>query len=178
MRQMTLLEFGLQVTTFYIPMRQYPYKRRHGLAELQLRKRLEKQGWHVWRGGFVHAIAADVYPNVKKKYTQLAELILERFGDRALDYLCYLCTVHHGMPDFVCYHPQLQEFKFVECKFGHEGLSSRQVSTITKLMDNGFNVEVHKLVEPCTKARKATINLVTKEKKILEKDMTLRQFRR
>ncbi len=151
-------------------MRKYPYKTRHGLAELQLRKRLEKQGWRVWRGGFVHAIAADVYPAVKKKYLQLAELIMEICGDRSLDFLCYLCAVHHGMPDLLCYHPIQKQFKFVECKFGHEQLSSRQVVTIKRLQDAGFTVEVHKLVDDCTKTRKAEVNLVTKEKKVLEKE--------
>jgi len=175
-RQSTILEFGLQVITVYIPMRRYPYKSRHGLAELQLRKRLEKQGWQVWRGGFVHAIAADVYPAVKKRYTQLAELIVEIYGEKALDLLCYLCTVHHGMPDLVCYNPTLQQFKFVECKFGHEGLSSRQVMAIKRLQEEGFQVEVHKLVEECTKTRKARIDLLSKEKKILEKEMKLTQF--
>ncbi|MEM3154738.1 MAG: VRR-NUC domain-containing protein [Candidatus Woesearchaeota archaeon] len=178
MRQSTLLEFELTVITEYIPMRKYPYKTRHGLAELQLRKRLEKQGWQVWRGGFVNAIAADAYPAVKRKYAQLSELILELYGERALDFLCYLCAVQHGMPDLVCYHPQKKEFKFVECKFGHEQLSSRQIMTIKHLIDAGFVVEVHKLVDDATKTRKAEVNLVTKEKKVLEKEMKLSEFRK
>jgi len=177
-RQSTLLEFGLKVITVYVPMRKYPYKSRHGLAELQLRKRLEKQGWKVWRGGFVHALAADVYPAVKKKYTQLAELITELYGDRLLDFLCYMCMVHHGMPDLVCYSPSLQQFKFVECKLGHEQLSNRQVLTIKRLQDAGFTVEVHKLVEECTKTRKARVDLLTKDKQILEKELTLKPFLR
>ncbi|MBW2970417.1 VRR-NUC domain-containing protein [Candidatus Woesearchaeota archaeon] len=176
MRQTNLLEFEKPVLTVYIPIRKYPYKTRQGLAELQLRKRLEKQGWKTWRGGFVHAIAADVYPAVKKKYVQLAELIVELHGNRALDLLCYLCTVHHGMPDLVCYNPALKQFKFVECKLGHEGLSQRQVATIQKLQEAGFIVEVHKLVEECTKTRKAKVNLATKEKRIIEKEMTLTRF--
>jgi hypothetical protein len=176
-RQSTLLEFGLKIITVYVPIRKYPYKTRHGLAELQLRKRLEKQGWHVWRGGFVHAIAADAYPAVRKKYAQLAELISELYGDKALDYLCYLCTVHHGMPDLVCYHPTLKQFKFVECKLGHESLSNRQVLTIKRLHDAGFNVEVHKLVEDCTKTRKAKVNLDTKQKYVMEKELRITQFR-
>lgn len=126
----------------------------------------------------MHAIAADVYPNVKKKYQQLAELIEEIYGERALDFLCYLCSVHHGMPDLVCYNPTLQQFKFVECKLGHEQLSGRQVMTIKRIQDAGFKVEVHKLVEECTKTRKAEVNLVTKEKRILEKEMTLKKYMR
>lgn len=124
----------------------------------------------------MHAIAADVYPAVKRKYVQLAELIVELYGDKALDLLCYLCTVHHGMPDLVCYNPALKQFKFVECKLGHEGLSDRQVTTIQKLKEAGFQVEVHKLVEECTKTRKAEIDLRTKEKRILEKEMKLTRF--
>lgn len=173
MRQSNLLEFGLKVVTVYVPIRKYPYKTRHGLAELQLRKRLEKQGWKVWRGGFVHAIAADVYPAVRKRYLELAELIMELKGEKALDFLCYLCTVHHGMPDLVCYNPASQEFKFVECKLGHEGLSNRQVITIKRLVDAGFNVEVHKLVDDCTKTRKAEIDLIANKKRILEKQLTV-----
>ena len=174
MRQATILEYGQNVITLYFPIRKYPYKTRQGLAEAQLRKRLQKQGWEVWRGGFVHAIAADVYSAVKKRYAQLAEIILERHGKETLDLLCYLCTVHHGMPDFVCYHPSLKQLKFVECKLGHEALSTRQITTIKKLQDAGFPVEIHKLVENCTKTRKARINLITKEKTVLEKECTLK----
>lgn len=157
-------------------MRKYPYKSRHGLAELQLRKRLEKQGWKVWRGGFVHSIAADIYPHVKKKYLQLAELITELYGNRTLDFLCYLCAVHHGMPDLICYNPITQELKFVECKLGHEQLSNRQILTIKRLQDQGLKVEVHKLVEECTKTRKAKVNLELKSKKIIEKELMLTKF--
>ncbi len=80
------------------------------------------------------------------------------------------------MPDLVCYNPALKQFKFVECKLGHEGLSDRQVVTIQRLQEEGFQVEIHKLVEECTKTRKAEVNLVTKEKKILEKEMKLTRF--
>lgn len=85
-----------------------------------------------------------------------------------LDYLSYMSTVNHGMPDYICYHPHLKQLKFVECKLGHEQLSVRQIQTIHKLQDKGLQVEVHKLVEPCTKTRKAKVNLLTKKKKVLE----------
>jgi len=98
------------------------------------------------------------------------------YGKDAVDYVSYMDRVHHGMPDFVCYHPQLKEFKFVECKFGHEQLSKRQVLTLQKLMDRGFSIEVHKLVGPCTKNRKIRVDLYTKKKKVLEKELTLGLF--
>lgn len=124
----------------------------------------------------MYSLAADAYPAVRKKYTELADLLKEAYGNRTFDFLCYMCAVHHGMPDLICYHPTLQQFKFVECKLGHESLSNRQVLTITKLQQAGFSVEIHKLVEDCTKTRKAKINLVTKEKKIIEKTLTLKKF--
>lgn len=178
MRQSTLLEYGLNVLTVYVPRRNYPYKRRRGLSELQLRKRLEQKGWMVWRGGFFHALAAELYPNVRKRYNFLKELIIERKGEHAFDYLCYLCSVHHGMPDLLCYNPITKEFKFVECKLGHEQLSPRQVETIHKLHEQGFQVEVHKLVEMCTKTRKALVNLDSKTKNVIEKEMTLSAYRK
>ena len=157
-------------------MRNYPYKSRHGLSELFLRRRLEKHGWKVWRGGFLHT-ASDFYPRVRQKYELLAGLLKEQFGDDAYDRLCYMSAVHHGMPDFVCFHPATNEFKFVECKLGHESLSQRQVITIQKLHSMGFVTEVHKLVEACTKTRIADVNIVFGQKQVLEKELTLKTFR-
>ena len=173
MRQTTLLEFGLKITTVYVPMRNYPYKTRHGLAEVQLRKRLQKQGWDVWRGDFMHLLWTDVYPSVRRKYDRLADLLLDKYGAEMLDILGYFSYVHHGIPDFLCYNPQTKEFKFVECKLGHEQLSPRQVLTIQKLHHIGFTTEVHKLVDACTKTRKAEVNIALNKKNVVEKEMTL-----
>lgn len=159
-------------------MRNYPYKTRHRLSETQLRKRLEKQGWKVWRGGFVHAFSLELYPNVRRWYWQLKNLICEMYGEPTWESLCYISYVHHGMPDFICYHPILKECKFVECKLGHEQLSKRQVLTIQKLDRLGFVTEIHKLVDPCTKTREANVDLVFKKKEILEQELTLRKFKR
>ncbi len=177
MRQATLEEFSFKVKTVYVPIRNYPYKTRHGLSELQLRRRLEKQGWKVWRGGFIH-IAGASYPAVKKRYELLAGLVNELFGPEMLDTLSYLSSVHHGMPDFLCYHPTTKQFKFVECKLGHEQLSARQVLTIQRLAVLGFTTEVHKLVEPCTKTREASVDLIFKKKEVMEKELTLQAFKR
>ncbi|MBI4151101.1 hypothetical protein HY492_03170 [Candidatus Woesearchaeota archaeon] len=177
MRQATLLEFGLIIKTVYVPMRNYPYKSRIGLSELQLRRRLQKQGWHVWRGGFLHAYS-DMYPHVRKHYELLSNLLKEMKGEDVLDRVCYLSSVHHGMPDFLCYHPLSGEMKFVECKLGHEQLSMRQIVTIQKLHDLGFVTEVHKLVEPCTKVRTAAVNISFGKKEVLERELTLTSFRK
>jgi len=164
------------VTTIYVPIRNYPYKKRAGLSEVQLRKRLEKQGWKVWRGGFFHRLHDDLYPVVRRKYIVLVQLIKRLYGLEKLEFLCYMDRVHHGMPDFACYNSTLKEFKFVECKLGHEQLSKRQKLTIGKLQEKGFKVEIHKLVDFCTKTRKARVSLNSREKHILEKDLTLKRF--
>ncbi|MBI4450737.1 VRR-NUC domain-containing protein [Candidatus Woesearchaeota archaeon] len=173
MPQQTLLDVEMNVSTIYVPMRDYPYKSRGGLSEAQLRKRLERQGWEVWRGGFIHCYEVDTYPAIKEKYRKLAALIREKFGEHKLQLLRYLSAVHHGMPDFICYHPCLKQLKFVECKLGHEQLSPRQMLTIQRLQQAGFTVEVHKLVEPCTKDRVAKLDVVFGGKTVLEKNLTM-----
>ncbi|MEK6849867.1 MAG: VRR-NUC domain-containing protein [Nanoarchaeota archaeon] len=173
MRQTSLLEFGLKITTIYVPIRNYPYMTRRGLSELQLRRRLEKQGWQVWRGGFLHA-ASGYFPSVKKKYDFLFGLLKELTNEDTVQRLCYLSSVHHGMPDFLCYNSATKQFKFVECKLGHEALSQRQVVTISKLHDAGFVTEVHKLVDACTKTRRAVVNISLGTKQVMEKEMTLK----
>lgn len=159
-----------------MPIRNYPYQSRHGLSESQLKRRLEKQGWKVWRGGFIHAFNGDVYASVKKRYMLLEGLLKEVFGAPTWETLAYLSAVHHGMPDFICYHPTLKQFKFVECKLGHEQLSARQVLTIQKLRQLGLETEVHKLVEPCTKTREANVDLIFKKKEVVEKELTIAKF--
>ena len=159
--QTTLLD-SLKLTTIYVPIRNYPYKTRVRLSEIQLRKRLERQGWEVWRGGFFHALNEDLYPAVRRKYVRLVQLIKKKYGKNKLDFLCYMDRVHHGMPDLACYHPILKKFKFVECKLGYEQLSKRQINTITRLQQEGFKVEVHKLVDVSTKIRRAKVNIETK----------------
>jgi hypothetical protein len=176
-RQTSLLEFGLKITTVYVPIRNYPYMTRRGLSELQLRRRLEKQGWKVWRGGFIHA-ASNYFPSVRKRYDMLFGLLKELAGEDTIQRLCYLSSVHHGMPDFLCYNPSTKQFKCVECKLGHESLSQRQIVTILKLHDAGFVTEVHKLVDACTKVRRATVNLAFKQKEVLEKELTIMNWTR
>jgi hypothetical protein len=151
----------------YIPLRR-KYKSRQGLSERRIKKRLEKKGWEIWRGGFIHCIRyKDLYPNVFRKYIRLRKIL-----GNDLEYLQYLSVVHHGMPDFFC--RRKKKLKFVECKLGHEQLSERQKKCFPKLMELGYKVEVHKLVFPCTKLRIADVDLKTGEKIIREKQMRLK----
>ncbi len=162
----------MDVQHLYVPMRR-TFPSRHGLSEKELRRRLEKQGWIVWRGGRINIINEEVYPNVRRKYELLCSL-LEKHQPGTLEELQYLCSVHHGMPDFICFRNG--EFKFVECKLGHEGLSERQKTCISKLRGLGFMVEVHKLVDHCTKTRLATVNIAERRKQVIEKQMGLRGY--
>jgi len=156
----------------YVPMAR-KYKKRQGLSERQLKKRLEQQGWTVWRGGAINIVRyGGLYPNVKRKYEVLCK-VLEEHRPGTCEYLQYLCSVHHGMPDFICYRSG--KFKFVECKLGHEQLSHRQKACIRRLKGLGFTVEVHKFVDHCTKTRRAIVDLRDGSKSILEKQMTLTQ---
>lgn len=155
----------------YVPIPK-SYATRHGLAEKKLRQRLEKQSWTVWRGSAFNILKMlDSYPNVVRKYTLLLELIVKHHPNK-LEELQYLCAVHHGMPDFVCFRNG--KFKFVECKLGHEQLSMRQKKCIKKLQQLGFEVEVHKLVEPGTKLRTAMVNPMNNDKRVIEKQQRLK----
>jgi len=62
------------------------------------------------------------------------------------------------MPDFLCHHPA-KGFRFVECKLGHEQLRDGQKRCIRRLQLLGFDVEVWKLVDACTKIREAAVDI-------------------
>ena len=159
------------VRHIYIPLDK-PRNERRGLSERIVRRKLERSGWIVWRGGLINITREDEqYLNVQRKYEQLRQLLLTHHP-AMLETLQYLCVVHHGMPDFLCY--KNQTFKFIECKLGHEQLSERQKLCIANLQKLGFNVEVYKLVEPCTKVRNALVNIETGEKKVQERQMRLK----
>lgn len=155
------------VKHIYIPITK-KYRAIKGLSERQIKKRLENEGWEVWRGGSLHVLRKDyLYPNVERKYKRLAKLI----DPEAFKYLQYLSKVHHGMPDFLCYR---HAFKFVECKLGHEQLSVVQKKCIRILLSKGFDVEIHKLVYGCTKDRIAYIDIENGVKTIKEKQMRMK----
>ena len=169
-RQSLLKEFQPVVKHVYIHSNMP--KERRGLSEKIIRRRLERQGWTVWRGGLVHITGEDeLYPNVRRKYL-LLERLLETHTPGMLDELSYLCRVHHGMPDLLCFRKGI--FKFVECKLIYEQLSRRQKRCISRLQQLGFAVEVHKLVDHRTKARVADVNLLTMERAVIVRQATLK----
>ncbi len=172
--QTQLSEFS-QTRFIYIPIGNYPYVSKSGLSERQLRKRLVKQGWEVWRGGNIGILRRndELYPVVREKYSRLCAFIECSFSREMLECLQYLCY-HHGMPDFIC--KRRKDWKFVECKLGHEQLSKRQKLCIKKLQELGFAVEVHKLVEACTKTKISAVDIMTGEKRWIEKELTVGEF--
>ncbi len=148
-----------------------PGYRRKGMSERELRKRLERQGWTVWRGALINILRRDeLYPNVRRKYEILKELLQDHHPHH-FELLEYYCAVHHGLPDFLCFRNK--EFLFVECKLGHEQLLPGQKICIQKLQKLGFKVEVHKLVQDCTKTRLALVDLEEGEKIVIEKQLRL-----
>lgn len=149
---------------------------RRGLAERLVRKRLERQGWLVWRGQLLlFPPAEDTYPNVRRKYDHLRAL-LERKVPQLLDALAFLAQQHYRIPDFLCY--KVGRFKFVECKLEHEQLSERQRRCIVFLVSLGFDVEVHKVVGPETKARRALVDIIDGKRNVQERQMMLRSTKR
>lgn len=166
----------MDVRHVYVPRRRTK-RSNHGLSELQLKERLIKEGWEVWRGGSINMVrTAQLYPNVERKYRRLCEL-LEQDHPKQLELLQYLCHVHHGMPDYICYRKKDGRWKFVECKLYHEQLSKRQKTCITKLQALGFTVEVHKLIDHRTKTRKADVDLATGRKSVKEHQLKLNSRR-
>ena len=172
-RQTKLLEYAAPaIRQIFIPMQKLESNSSNiGLSEKILKRRLEKQGWTVWRGGIINIVRKnDIYPNIRRKYEQLCNLIVKH-NPGVLEELQLMCAVHHGMPDFICFRNG--SFKFVECKFKNEQLSSRQKKCISKLQQMGFEVEVQKIVAPNTKTRIALTNTVTWDKIIVEKQAKL-----
>ena len=161
----------MQVLFLYTPIRSTPKHR--GLAEQVVRKRLETQGWLVWRSSLINITRSeDVYSRVLRKYLLLEEL-LERHNPGSIEELRYLNEVHHGMPDFLCF--RRGGFLFVECKFCNEQLTIGQKKCIPKLIALGFPVEVHKIVSHTTKVRKAIVDLESGEKFVMEKQLRLKR---
>lgn len=161
----------MQIRYKYLELHQKSINKK-GLSEKHIRKFLERDGFIVWRSEYFHLDFAEHYPNVRKKYDKLREL-LEKYHPGMLEELKYMNHVHHGMPDFITFKDG--KFKFIECKFEHEQLMSGQRKCIDKLLKMGFIVEVYKLVSPKTRARVVHENVLTKEKTVKEKQMKLKK---
>jgi hypothetical protein len=114
------------------------------------------------------------FPNVRRKYELLLTLLQEDYPEH-LETLQYLCAVHHGIPDYLCYRNKggKREWKFVECKLIYEQLLPGQKLCIPKLQAMGFAVEVQKLVDHRTKTRSADVDLHDGSKRVKEKQMKL-----
>ncbi|MFH1642930.1 MAG: DNA polymerase domain-containing protein [Nanoarchaeota archaeon] len=165
-RQTKIVEYSTKIKQKYIPVnKKYPTNR--GLSERLIKKRLEKDGWIVWKGSLIDILKwnNDPYPNVLRKYAKLTEL-LRKYYPNKIEELYYLNHVHHGMPDFLCY--KNGEFKFIECKFLYESLSKLQKRCVAKLFELGFNVEVHKIVDHRTKTREAEVYVLNNCKEIMD----------
>ncbi|MBU0615323.1 MAG: VRR-NUC domain-containing protein [Nanoarchaeota archaeon] len=163
-RQSRLEEFCFKVTEKYVPMRKEFFEKR-GLSEKEFKRVLEKDGWIVWRGGSIGVQDRDeVYPNVYKKYELLKRLLGKRYCQ-----LKYINSVHHGMPDFICYRHQ--KFKFVECKLQYESLSDVQKRCITKLQNMGYLVEVCRLMKQSARFKVVHRDVNTGKRIILEKQL-------
>ena len=168
----------VSVQHMYVPARRTRRTAR-GLSEHQLKQRLQHQGWEVWRGGLIGITRqVDLYPNVERKYARLCALLMRDYPEK-IELLQYLCAVHHGMPDYLCYRSKggKTEWKFVECKYLHEQLSQRQKTCIIKLQSLGFTVEVHKLIDHRTKTRAASVDLHTGVKRVNEIQLKLNSKR-
>lgn len=141
-----------------------------GLAERVVKRKLEKEGWLVWRSDCLNVLDLDLYPNVRKKYERLFR-VLKRFN---VDYefLQYVCYVHHGLPDFICY--RLGKIKFVECKYKYEPLNENQKKCIPMLQSKGFWIEIYRIVNH-SKIRRAIIH-VNGGKRVLERQTALKEF--
>ncbi|MBS1266833.1 MAG: DNA polymerase [Candidatus Woesearchaeota archaeon] len=163
-KQTTIKDF---VKCIYIPIKK-TYAEKRGLSEKLIKKRLEKQGWEVWKGSLINILRKDNYPNVQKKYSKLIRLLKKHHPEK-LEHLKYICDVHHGMPDFICYR---NKFKFVECKLDYEPLRESQKKTIILLKKMGLKIEIHKLVEKI-KTRVSLYNPKNNKHKILEKQLKL-----
>jgi len=169
-RQSRLDEFRPTVRHRYIYIRKMPQDKR-GFSEKVVRRRLEKAGWVVWRGGFLDATRHDeLYPNVESKYRLLDEL-LDKHAPGMREKLQYMCRVHHGMPDLFAFRNGM--FRFVECKLVYEQLSQMQKACIRELQRMGFTVEVHKVVDHRTKAREAEVDVRSGERQVLARQLCL-----
>lgn len=149
----------VSVNVICLPIRNYKYKSMHGLSESQIKRHLEKYGWRLWRGGFLREEwhQDSPHPVVRRSYTELLTLLQLTHPPQDL---AFLYSFPAGMPDYLAYNPSLKQFKFIECKLGHETLSQRQRETFTLLEEHGFIVEVWKLVYPCTKTRRGRWEMI------------------
>lgn len=159
-----------------LPVYIYPSKKtsqERGKSEKEIKKKLEKQGWEVWRSASINFLYnPDLFPVVLKKYQRL-HMLLDAYYPKEKEYIQLLAAVHHGLPDFICFRQGI--FKFIECKRGYEQLSDAQKICIPKLQELGFIVELHILGYLSTKTTKAILK--DGKKKIVERQQKINSFK-
>lgn len=173
-RQALLQDYAPRVRERTLPVHDSP--KRTGLSERLARRRLEKRGYEVWRGGILDITRrlGSEYPAVRRKYARLCALLNAHHPGK-LEELQYLCAVHHGMPDFLCL--KSGRFVFVECKLQHEQLSPRQKKCFPKLLALGFEVEVHRIADARVRTRAAEF-LPDGRKRVLERQRIIARRRK
>jgi len=128
-----------------VQLRNYAYKSRKGLAERQIQKYLERQGYEVFRGTMIlgqsHSYYYYRYSNVKQKYDRLEILLISRCDLNQLR----KSIAWKGIPDFFAHRKTDNKTMFVEVKLEHEQLSKAQFEQIRILESFGFNVVVIRL---------------------------------
>lgn len=154
-----------------------PHKRatNRGHAETIIRRALQRDGWKVWRGGFLILGLQSEYERLRNKYQQAKDIVIQQHGEGMWECLSTLAK-YRGMPDFFCYHPILRTTKFIECKLGYEQLSTYQRRTLHVLTNWGFDVEVHVVGLPHMSAKTAVFDLLTKRKQVIEKTMKIMRY--
>lgn len=126
-----------------IKLRDYPYKRRRGLAERLARRHLEKMDYEVFRGrsvlGKEYSLYYDKYENVRRKYDRLERVLRELMGLQ-LDILREDIRRRNGIPDlFVARQRGMSvEAMFVEVKLEHEQVRPHQLKCMRLLERWGF----------------------------------------
>jgi DNA polymerase elongation subunit (family B) len=168
-RQTTLKDFDY-FKEIYIPAPK-KYGDYRGVSEMLVKRYLEKRGWLVWRGSLVHiAGKSHEYPNVERKYKILCDL-LDTYHPDVREHLAYICRVHHGMPDFICYRDG--KFLFVECKLAYETVKTGQRICAQKLTELGFEVQIHRIVHEATKVRVAYVSRDMKRVSVVDRQEVL-----
>jgi hypothetical protein len=159
-----------EVVQIYVPLTEHTeYK--SGLAERYLRKRLKQHGWRVWHTScFASARHPELYPLIRSLYEELCYL-LEKQRPGIVSSLEFLARSYHGMPEFICYRSGV--FKFITCKFEQEKVPRSQRYTMLKLLELGFIVEVHTLVDKNTKALQAYLDVQTGNRRVTEAQLTI-----
>lgn len=150
------------------------FEYRRGAAERVLRKSLQQKGWRLWHMDYFMGRKAECL-FVQHDYRELCAF-LEQWKHGCVAYLEHLARVYHAMPAFFCHRSGVS--KFVACSFEQEPLGRAQREVILKLLEAGFAVEVHTLVDPHAKALRGVLDVQTGERRVTEAQLTISAAKR